>query len=303
MQEHIGGALRVGALIGADDAVEAQHRLDRIAFEPRIEEVAGRLQHEVEEVAPRFGIEPAEPPTERRGFEKLRKDAPACGEHVRRGLQNETAKHVGNAVEPRRIVVEPLCILRGELRHLRLCLAGADAERAAVGERKKVRKLALHDPEPVRRQREVADDLRIEQRDRVGSDGVAEARMEFLRHRRTADDRAALQHRDLQPRGCEIGGADEPVMPAPDDHGIGLDGARTARFLSPLRGGARGGVLGHLRLQRSLSATGRVRCFGLLCHLVLRSRHSAPRPPAAVPPGCRRLFAPLQHVRCLVLRQ
>ena len=51
VEEHIGGALRIGALIGADDAVEAEHRLDRIALEPGIEEVAGRLEHQVEEVA------------------------------------------------------------------------------------------------------------------------------------------------------------------------------------------------------------------------------------------------------------
>ena len=45
--------------------------------------------------------------------------------------------------------------------------------------------------------------------------------MEFLRHRRAADDMPALEHGDLQPGRGEIGGADQPVMPAADDDDVG----------------------------------------------------------------------------------
>ena len=42
MQQHVGRARRVGARIVADDAVESVGRLDRRAFEPAVEIVAGR---------------------------------------------------------------------------------------------------------------------------------------------------------------------------------------------------------------------------------------------------------------------
>ena len=74
----------------------------------------------------------------------------------------------------------------------------------------------------MRLQPEVVDDLRIEQRHGVGGDGIPEAREKLLRHRRPADDMPPLQHGDLQPRLGEIGGADEPVMPTPDDDDVGF---------------------------------------------------------------------------------
>jgi hypothetical protein len=40
---------------------------------------------------------------------------------------------------------------------------------------------------------EIADDLRVQERDRVGGDGIAEAGVKFLGRRRAADDRAALE--------------------------------------------------------------------------------------------------------------
>ena len=42
MQQHVGGARGVGARVGSDDAVEAEDRLDRIALEPVVEQVARR---------------------------------------------------------------------------------------------------------------------------------------------------------------------------------------------------------------------------------------------------------------------
>jgi hypothetical protein len=42
MQEHVGGARGVGACIGSDNAIEAEDRLDRIALEPLVENIARR---------------------------------------------------------------------------------------------------------------------------------------------------------------------------------------------------------------------------------------------------------------------
>src|SRR3546814_2197064 len=63
----------------------------------------------------------------------------------------------------------------------------------------------------------VADDLGLEQAHRVAGDAVAESRVEFLRHRRAADDTSPLDHANLEARLGEIEGADEAVMPGADD--------------------------------------------------------------------------------------
>ena len=46
--------------------------------------------------------------------------------------------------------------------------------------------------------------------------------MEFLGDRRAADDRAALEHRDLEPGRGQVGGADQAVMAAADDERVAL---------------------------------------------------------------------------------
>src|SRR5271165_7502944 len=80
---------------------------------------------------------------------------------------------------------------------------------------------------------EVADDFRVEKRDRVGGDGIAEAGVEFLGERRAADNRPALKHGDFEPRGGEIGGRDKAIVtPANDDdvaHAISLQAAPEGR--------------------------------------------------------------------------
>ena len=80
--------------------------------------------------------------------------------------------------------------------------------------------LALDDAQAVVGELQIGDDLRVQQRDRVGGDRVAEARMKFLGDGRAADDAAPLQHRHLQAGHRQIGGADEAVVPAADDDGV-----------------------------------------------------------------------------------
>jgi len=66
----------------------------------------------------------------------------------------------------------------------------------------------------------IADDLRIEQGNRVGGNRIAEAWMKFLGHRGATCDVAAFQNGDLQPGFCEIGSADESIVAAADDRDI-----------------------------------------------------------------------------------
>jgi len=62
---------------------------------------------------------------------------------------------------------------------------------------------------------QVADDFRIEQAHRVGSDRVAEPRIKLFRYCRTAHNGPSLEDLDLQPGHAEIGGANEAVVPPP----------------------------------------------------------------------------------------
>ncbi len=67
---------------------------------------------------------------------------------------------------------------------------------------------------------EIADDCRVQKRDGVGGDGIAEAGVEFLGDRRAADLRPAFEHRDFEAGHREIGGGDEAVVTAADDDDV-----------------------------------------------------------------------------------
>ncbi len=54
MQQHVGGARRIRARVVADDAVEAEHRLDRCALEPTVEKIARGADEQAQQIATRF---------------------------------------------------------------------------------------------------------------------------------------------------------------------------------------------------------------------------------------------------------
>src|SRR5262249_51600404 len=93
-------------------------------------------------------------------------------------------------------------------------------EVAAILQRQEIGQRPLHQPQPMRRQIEVADDFGIEERDRVSGGRVAEAGKKLFRHGRTADDSAPLKHDHAQARPGQIGRAHEAVMAAADDRYI-----------------------------------------------------------------------------------
>src|SRR5271155_4382428 len=84
------------------------------------------------------------------------------------------------------------------------------------------------------RQLQVADDLRIQQRYRVGGDRIAKTRMKFLGDRRAAHHVARLEYGDFEPRRREIRGAHQPIVAAADDDGVTQLRAAHDDFL-PLR--------------------------------------------------------------------
>ena len=222
MQEHVARAGRIGAGVGSDDSVEAEDRLDRIALEPLVEQVAGRAGEELEEVALAFEIERAQAVSGSRRVDEGAEagDKPLSGRDVRGRGQRERTQDVSQARKPRLIGVEALGVAGGEFRDLGLRAAGCDLEIAPVGQRQEVRQGTLDDAEPVAVKLEVADDLGVEKRDGVGGDRIAEAGMECLGRRRAADLRAPLEHRDLEAGHGEIGGGDKAVVAGADDDDV-----------------------------------------------------------------------------------
>ena len=222
MQKHIARAGRIGAGVGSDDSVEAEDRLDRIALEPLVEQVAGRAGEELEKVALAFEIERAQAVSDFGRVDERAEagDEPPSGRDVRGRDKRERAQDVGEALKPSLVSGEPLGVAGGEFGDLGLGASGRDLEIAPIGQRQEVRQGTLDDAEPVAVKLEVADDLRVEKRDGIGGDGIAEARMKFLGRRRAADLRAALEHRDLEAGHGEIGGGDKAVMPGADDDDV-----------------------------------------------------------------------------------
>ena len=104
------------------------------------------------------------------------------------------------------------------------CLGAAFAGQqiAAVGRGQEILRAALDDAQAVIGELQIGDDLRVEQADGVGRDRIAEAGMEFLRHRGAADHLAALDHLHAQAGHREIGRAGEAVMARADDDNVRL---------------------------------------------------------------------------------
>ena len=88
--------------------------------------------------------------------------------------------------------------------------------------REEIVDLAEHDLQAMLVQPHVADDLGVQEADRVARRRVSEARMEFLGHGRPTDDAPRLDHRHLEAALGEIEGAGQRIVPRADDQDIAL---------------------------------------------------------------------------------
>src|SRR6185437_11092161 len=90
VQEHIGGAWGVWASVVTHDAIEPIDGLDRIAFKPTIQIVAGGGREQAQQLAPQVHVELAQPPAYVRRPEQLGQcRTPAALDRIRRSLQHQ----------------------------------------------------------------------------------------------------------------------------------------------------------------------------------------------------------------------
>ena len=228
VQQHIGRAGGVGAGKVADDGIEAQHRLDRVALEPLVQPFPGAAGEQVEEVALALDVQLVHLEGQLGGVDDVHQPALGAGG---RGMQ-DVAEGGHDAVQALAVLHIGIGVLRAELRDLRpVRLGPATGEQvAAVLRGQEVRRLAQDAGQAVAGQLHLPDHVRGQEAHRVGGHGVAEAGVELLRHCRAADHLPTLQHQHLAAAAGEVIGADHAVVPAADDDGVirGPGGGRRA---------------------------------------------------------------------------
>ena len=116
MEQHVGRSRLIRTREIADNRIEPKRRLDRLRFEPTIEDVARALGHQVEQVAPFTEIELAKLPADLPGIEERAEILPAACADVGRRLAQQLAEERCCAIEHRVILRQPFRVARGKFR-------------------------------------------------------------------------------------------------------------------------------------------------------------------------------------------
>src|SRR6202040_3424808 len=136
VQENIGRARRVGARIIADDTVEAESGLNRRAFEPAVEEIAGGGREEIEQIPLQVEPEGANSVGYPAGLEKFGDHGErAALDDIWRRLEHAGTQDIRNGRQASLIIIETLCIPCREFRNLSFRVAAADLQKASVAQR------------------------------------------------------------------------------------------------------------------------------------------------------------------------
>src|SRR5580704_16538328 len=221
VQENVARARRVGARIIADDTVEAESGLDRRAFEPTVEEIAGGSREEVEQIPLQVEPESSNSFGYPAGLEKFGDRAEwAALDDIWRRFEHAGTQDVGDGRQASLIIVKTLCIPRREFRDLSFRAAAADLQKASVAQRKEVRDRAVDDPQSMHGKIEVANDFWVQKRNSVRCDRITKAGAELFRNRGASGDGALIEHQYLETGHRQIGGANKTVVATTDDDHI-----------------------------------------------------------------------------------
>ena len=217
VEQNIGAARRIDAGVIADHRIKAERRLDMFILVPAIEEAARRFDEQVHDIALGLNRQASELAALSCGGDQGAEATPG----VRRCRQSHIAQHLRHPLQRFLIFGEGLGIfgrIAGEF-GLRPRRAAAEFQIASFV-REEIADRPLDDPPAAFVQPHVLDDFRAQQADGVAGGGIAEAGVEFLRHRSAADNVAAFQNPDLQPGPRQIEGADQTIVTTADDQGV-----------------------------------------------------------------------------------
>ena len=235
VEQHIGGAGRVGAGIMADHRVEAEQRLDQRVAEIALQDLRCRAGEEIDDVTLLLQPQPADAAAQLQQRHQVGETAAGIG----RGAQQPLADDAHHRIERGRVTAIGFRIggrMAGDFALGQSAPAGQQI--ITLQRRQEIVDPAQHDLEAVLIKPHVADHFRLEQPDRIAGGGIAEAGIEFLGHRGAAHNAARFQHRHLQPARGEIVSADQAVMPRPDDQDVAAfpRSAHSAAYRQRLRG-------------------------------------------------------------------
>jgi hypothetical protein len=172
MERQIARAGRTGARVSSDDSDEAEDRLDRVPLEPLVEIVARRAGEELDAI-----VLPFEPEQTQRGlrlwrFRTERQDWPRAPVPWPCRAASQTHRSGARAAPHKRRAGRH----RGRRTwRLRLWCPRRAFQIASVGQGQEIRSGALDNAQAVAMKIEIADDLRVQKRDRVGGDGIVNA--------------------------------------------------------------------------------------------------------------------------------
>jgi hypothetical protein len=218
MEQHESGARVVGAHHVADDALEAEDALDRLALEPAVQIVADAHGHDLGQGRLAPAVHFAQAVAQLHGAPEILESTAQVG----RRLQHQVAHHRGHLGDLLVVGSVSLGILGRELGDLApgRGRVTTDQHVPTLGQGREGPGRPVEDFQAEACQLELADHLGMEQADHVGADRVLESGMELLRDRCAAHHRAPLHHLDRKAGARQVAGAGEPIMPRTDNHHV-----------------------------------------------------------------------------------
>jgi hypothetical protein len=209
MGHHIGGARRARTGVGPERGGVAEDRLHLVGFEAAVQDIRHAAVDEF--------------PKEFRSACRHEPSGQVPGRRHRIGIQQRLDK-VAYGIAVRHVAGQGIGVAGGEFRELgaRPVAVLPQGEMPSVGEREHGNRVGHQQRIAMRRQIQIPDDFRpqIAQLRRAGRDPETRRARDLLRHAGAAHHRAAFQHQHAATGPRQIGGGDQAVMAAADDHGI-----------------------------------------------------------------------------------
>ena len=196
----------------ADDAVKAEQRLGQLALEMALEHLGRAAHREIVDGAGFGERQSGHVAAEAEQLGDRADPAPDVG----RGPKQPLLQQPDDDFELRDVAVVRLAVGFHVAHNLAARQPAAAREQIVAVAGEEIVGLSKHDLQAMALELEVADDLGVEQADRVARRAVSKAGKEFVGHGRAPDIAASLQDRDLHPLLRQIISASQAVVARPD---------------------------------------------------------------------------------------